>query len=194
MLGPGPWLAVAGVGALHGLNPATGWALLASRVARGPAGAPAWRALAAIAAGHAASITLVALLAAAGALGARSALPWLAGGLAVLAAAAHAATHLPSRVRRAAAGGGLALWSLAMGLANGAGMMLVPALVPLCVSGSPARAITATGSMALALAAVALHLAAMLATTALAAWAAARGWRGVRHALQPLQVRDRHAS
>ncbi len=71
-----------------------------------------------------------------------------------------------------------------MGLANGAGMMLVPAVIPLCVSGSPARAITATGSMALALAAVVLHLAAMLASMALAAWLAAHGWRGVRHALQ----------
>ena len=52
------------------------------------------------------------------------------------------------------------------------GMMLVPTLVPLCVAGSPAREITASGSVSLALAAVALHLAAM------AALAACRGWGG----------------
>jgi hypothetical protein len=58
-------------------------------------------------------------------------------------------------------------------------MMLVPALVPLCMSGSPAREITASGSMALALAAVALHMAAVLATTAAMAALARRGCRAV---------------
>jgi hypothetical protein len=65
-----------------------------------------------------------------------------------------------------------------MGMAQGAGMMLVPTLIPLCVAGSPAREITASGSMSLALAAVALHLAAMLAATCVAALAACRGWGG----------------
>ncbi|MGL1636498.1 hypothetical protein ACSTI0_00395, partial [Vibrio parahaemolyticus] len=64
---------------------------------------------------------------------------------------------------------GLALWSFSVASAHGSGLMLLPALLPLCLSGSPARAITASGSLALALAAVGLHLAAMLATTALAA-------------------------
>jgi hypothetical protein len=66
-----------------------------------------------------------------------------------------------------------------MGIAHGAGMMLVPALIPLCLSGSPAREITASGSMLLALAAVAVHMAAMLAVTAGMAAAAGAGWSGI---------------
>jgi hypothetical protein len=181
MPGPWPWLAVAGVGALHGLNPAMGWGLVAGRFARGAARPPAWRALAPIALGHAASVALVVALAASGTLAQRGLLPWLAGGLALFAAALHVATHLPPRVRRAAASAGLASWSLAMGLASGAGMMLVPTLVPLCVSGAPGREITASGSTALALAAVVLHLAAMLATAAVAARIAGWSWRALCH-------------
>jgi hypothetical protein len=48
---------------------------------------------------------------------------------------------------------------------HGAGLMLVPALIPLCLAGSPAREITASGSLLLALAAVGVHMAAMLAVT-----------------------------
>jgi hypothetical protein len=62
-----------------------------------------------------------------------------------------------------------------MATAHGAGMMLVPALVPLCLSSGPAREITASGSLALALAAVGLHTAAMLATTSLIATGVCRG-------------------
>ena len=171
-----PWLAVAGVGALHGLNPATGWAFVAAWGVRAGERAPAWRALVPIAAGHAASVALVAALATLGFVAQRGVLPWVAGGLAVFVAAVHVSGHLPRGLRHA----GLALWSFAMATAHGAGMMLVPALIPLCLSGSPAREITASGSMALALAAVALHLAAMLAVTAAMALGAGRGWAALR--------------
>ena len=147
------------------------------RVGRAPGErAPAWRALAPIAGGHAASVALVAGLAALGLVGQRGMLLWLSGGLAVFVAAVHVSGHLPQRLRHAAGQGGLALWSFTMGSAHGAGMMLVPALVPLCLSGSPAREITASGSMLLALAAVAVHMAAMLAVTAGVAALASRGW------------------
>ena len=175
MSGAWPWLAVAGVGALHGLNPATGWAFVAARRVRGGARASAWRALASIAMGHVASVALVAALAWLGLVAQRGVLPWLAGGLAVFVAAAHVSGHLPRPLHAATGEVGLTLWSLAMGTAHGAGMMLVPALIPLCVSGSPAREITASGSMLLALAAVALHLAAMLAATVTLALATSRG-------------------
>ena len=52
-----------------------------------------------------------------------------------------------------------------MGTAHGSGLMLLPALLPLCMTDGPARAISATGSLGLMLAAVALHLLAMLGTT-----------------------------
>jgi hypothetical protein len=170
--GAWPWLAVAGVGALHGLNPATGWAFVAAWGVRTGARTCAWRALAPVALGHAAAVGLIVALATLGLLAQRGLLPWLAGGGAVFAAAVHVARHLPQRTRHAAGRAGLALWSAAMGTAHGAGMMLVPALIPLCLSGTPAREITASGSIVLALAAVALHMAAMLATTAALATAA----------------------
>jgi hypothetical protein len=181
-----PWLAVAGVGALHGLNPATGWVFATAWGARAGAHAPAWRALAPIAAGHAASVALIAALAALGLVAERGVLPWLAGGLAVVTAAVHVSGHLTQRMRHAAGQAGLALWSFTMGTLHGAGMMLVPALIPLCLSGSPAREITASGSMLLALAAVAVHMAAMLAVTAGMAALAGRAWAGVRYSSKRL--------
>ena len=168
-----PWLAVAGLGALHGLNPAAGW-LFAACGARGGGG----RALLQIALGHLASVALVALaVPAAWQLGwAIDSAAMLGAGLALmLVLASH---HLAGRARGRSRGGGsaaaLTLWSLAMATAHGAGLILVPALVPLCASDTPAREITATGSMALALGAVAVHLAAMLVVTAvMARWARA---------------------
>ena len=53
-----PWLAVAGLGALHGLNPATGWILATASGLRSGDRRRALRALAPIAAGHAASVAL----------------------------------------------------------------------------------------------------------------------------------------
>ena len=73
-----------------------------------------------------------------------------------------------------------ALSSALMATAHGAGLMLVPALMPLCMSGLPAREITASGSLLLGLAAVIVHLAAMLLTAsgiACLLQAGARGWR-----------------
>ena len=54
-------------------------------------------------------------------------------------------------------------------------LMLVPALMPLCLADNPARAITASGSLLLALAAVAVHTAAMLVTTGAVASGVCRG-------------------
>jgi hypothetical protein len=194
MTGIWPWLAVAGAGALHGLNPATGWALLAASCLHADGRARAWRALAPIALGHLASIALVAALAALGWFALRGSLPWIAGGGALLAAAVHLSGHRPGRLHRVAGGAGLALWSLAQGLLHGAGMMLLPALLPLCVSASPAREVTASGSLALALAAVGLHLAAMLSVTAALAALAGRGWIALRQrTAQPLDARWRPA-
>jgi hypothetical protein len=67
------------------------------------------------------------------------------------------------------AGAGLALWSFLMSTAHGAGLMLVPALMPLCIADAPARDLSAFGSLALALAAVGVHTAAMIAVTGLIA-------------------------
>ena len=51
-----------------------------------------------------------------------------------------------------------------MSSAHGAGLMLVPVLLPLCLASSPSGQLTASGSLPVALAALAVHTAAMLAT------------------------------
>jgi len=176
MTGVWPWLAVAGAGALHGLNPASGWAFMATRGRARDGRTGAWRALAPVAIGHAASVLAIVALATLGLMAQRGVLPWLAGGLAALAAAVRLTGHLPRSLDAAAGQAGVALWSFTMGVAHGTGLMLVPALIPLCLSGSPAREITASGSLALALAAVALHLAALLGVAGAMAALARRGW------------------
>src|SRR5262249_28117062 len=70
---------------------------------------------------------------------------------------------------------GLLAWSFVMAGAHGAGLMLIPALLPLCTGPLP----QATGASALpALAALGLHTAAMLATIA-AISLAVYNWIGV---------------
>lgn len=158
-----PWLAVAGAGALHGLNPCAGWGLAALVGLRTRDARQALRALGPIALGHAASVAAVAVsVAALG--GSIDALAPLAG------MAALGAFILLWRQRR----GGIAAGAFAAATLQGSGLMLVPALVPLCLSASPAREITASGSLGLALAAVAAHMATMLAVTAALALSASR--------------------
>ena len=129
----GPWLLVAGVGALHGLNPATGWMLAAAWGARSRDRAQALRALVPIAAGHAASVALVAGAVVFGLAMDRFALQVLAGGLLAVAAVVHLSGRAPKVARAPAGHAGLALWSFMMSTAHGAGLMLVPALIPLCM-------------------------------------------------------------
>ena len=64
---------------------------------------------------------------------------------------------------------GLVLWSFLMATAHGAGLMILPAMIPLCLAVSPAAEITAGGLAFTALAAVAVHMAAMLAITGVVA-------------------------
>jgi len=180
-----PWLAVAGLGALHGLNPATGWMFAAAWGVQSRDRVQALRALAPIAAGHAASVALVAAAVALGLAMDRVVLQTVAGVLLALLVVV-AVYHLSGRkARRArtwascagcASHAGLALWSFMMSTAHGAGLMLVPALIPLCMADTPAREITATGSLTLALAAVGVHTAAMLAVTGLIACQVCRGF------------------
>ena len=171
-----PWLAVAGLGALHGLNPATGWMFAAAWGVRAHDRAQALRALMPIAVGHAASIALVAGAVALGLSMDRVVLQVLAGALLVALAVHHLLRRRAAKRVAAPAGhAGLALWSFMMSTAHGAGLMLVPALIPLCMGDGPAREIGASGSLMLALAAVAVHTMAMLAVTGLIATGVCRG-------------------
>ncbi|MDQ2733710.1 MAG: hypothetical protein M3Y55_01690, partial [Pseudomonadota bacterium] len=86
-------------------------------------------------------------------------------GLLVVVAAVHLWRRAAPRVRAPAGQAALALWSFMMSTAHGAGLMLVPALIPFCIGHASVRSITASGSLALALAAVGVHSAAMLLVT-----------------------------
>lgn len=180
-----PWLAVAGLGFFHGLSPANGWMFAAACGVRAGDGTQARRALLPIALGHAASVALVVSAVAQGMLVDGALVQGLAGALLVAAAAYRllrgAGRRTPMNApMRAPAGmqaghAGIALWACLMATVHGAGLMLVPALVPLCMSDTPAREIAASGSLVLALAAVGVHMMAMLATTGVIATAVCRG-------------------
>lgn len=163
-----PWLAVAGLGALHGLNPATGWMLAAAWGLRSGGTMRPLRALAPLAMGHAGSVALVAGALALGMSLDRTLIQVAAGALFAIVLLA----HLGGRLAAPAGNAGLALWSFMMSTAHGAGLMLAPALIPLCAG--PAATVSLSGALLPALAAVALHMAAMLAVTGLVAAGACR--------------------
>ena len=159
------WLSVAGVGALHGLNPATGWMFAAAWGVRSGDRRQVLRALVPIALGHALSVGLVAGAVASGLSMDRGAMQVVAGGLLAAVAVWHLSALKAKRAKVPTGHAGLALWSFLMSSAHGAGLMLVPALFSLCMTNTPAREITAPGSLLLAFAAVGLHTAAMLTVT-----------------------------
>ena len=168
-----PWLMLVGLGFYHGLNPAMGWLFAVALGLHRRRRAVVLASLAPIGLGHAVATALVAaLVVAAGAI-IDVRVVQIAGGVALIAWAGY---HLVygsrhrTRVGMQVGFAGLALWSFLMASAHGAGLMLVPALMPLCLSPEAAGVIGASGSGFAALAAVAVHSAAMLATTGLIAF------------------------
>jgi hypothetical protein len=170
-----PWLAVAGIGALHGLNPASGWIWAAAWGLRSRDRAQALRALLPIAVGHVVSVALVASAVVLGLSMDRSLLQLVAGGLLAAAVIAHMSGCLPKVAGAPAGHAGLALWSFMMSTAHGAGLMLVPALVPLCAGDASALEMTGSSPLMLALAALGVHTAAMLTVTGLISAGVCRG-------------------
>jgi hypothetical protein len=171
-----PWLVVVGMGALHGLNPASGWMLAAAWGLHARDRRQALRALLPLALGHVASIVLVAGAVALGLSMDRAALQAGAGALFAVAVLLHLSRRMPQAARAPAGHAGLVLWSFTMSTAHGAGLMLVPALIPLCTG-------TLNGSeppLLLALLAVGLHTAAMLAVAGVLASGACRGFTALR--------------
>jgi hypothetical protein len=175
-----PWLAVAGLGALHGLNPASGWIFVAAGGWRTGRRTRALRGLVPIALGHAASV--IAIAAAVPAALQRgfavdpSLLALLAGAVLLGLVVHHVVQYAAHEACSRGSDTQLALWSFAMTTAHGVGFMLVPSLVSFCGSGVPAREITSSGSMLMALAALGIHLGSMLAVMALMAAGAVRGF------------------
>jgi hypothetical protein len=175
--GSWPWLLLAGLGGFHGLNPAMGWLFaVALGLHRNSLGA-VLGALPPIALGHAVAIAAVAAVVVSTGFVVSPQPLRLAAGLLLLAAAAwHWFYGHRHRVRfgMTVGGLGLALWSGLMATAHGAGLMILPALMPLCLASGPSVPRTAGA----ALAAVGVHSGAMLAVTALIAVAVYR-WVGL---------------
>lgn len=169
-----PWLVVAGLGAFHGINPAMGWLFAVALGLHRGSGRVVAVALLPIALGHALAVLVavgVFLL-----LGLVVELHWLrrlAGLVLIGWAASHWWRGSRHRVRFGMTVGwlGLAAWSFLMATAHGAGLMLIPALVPICFTGDTlALGDPFAASTGLALLAVLLHAAAMLTVTAATAF------------------------
>lgn len=175
-----PWLALAGLGAFHGLNPAMGWLFAVALGLHRHSRAVVLGALAPIAFGHALSIALVvAAVLLLGFVVDQTLLRRAAGALLLGWAAYHALYGSRHRVRfgMTVSYAGLAAWSFLMASAHGAGLMLIPVVLPLCLAASPSGELGAE-ALPIALAAVAVHSLAMLAVTGAIALVV-YGWLGV---------------
>jgi hypothetical protein len=168
-----PWLTFAGLGMFHGLNPAMGWLFAVALGLHRHGRRTVQLALLPIAAGHAVSIWLVAAsVLVMGMVVNTVAIRLIAGAVLIVWAAYHWLYGHRHRVRVGMTVGvmGLAVWSFLMATAHGAGLMLVPALMPLCamptIGGGSA---IGGGALMISLGAVAVHTLAMLAVTGVVA-------------------------
>jgi len=164
-----PWLALAGLGLFHGINPAMGWLFAVALGLHRRSRRVVVVSLVPIALGHAAAVAAV--LVAALALGLvfnHVVLSRLAAIVLLTWAAWHALYGHRQRVRVGMQTGlaGLVLWSFLMASAHGAGLMVIPVVLPLCASAAPASDTTAATALPYALAALAVHTAAMLVAIA----------------------------
>ena len=161
------WLALAGLGAFHGLNPAMGWLFAVALGLHRQSRAAVYLSLVPIGLGHALSVSSVsAAFVLAGLVASPRTLAVAAGNLLVAWAAYHWRWGHRHRVRfgMQASLAGLALWSFLMASAHGAGLMLWPVLMPLCFPAQPGG--SETGPLEPALTGVAVHAAAMVVVTA----------------------------
>lgn len=163
------WGAVIGIGVYHGLNPGMGWPLAVSAALMERRRSALFRALAALAAGHFASMVLVLVPFSALAALVRwereirlgAALIVIGMGLFLLIDRRH--PRILSRVPPSR----LALWSFLAALAHGAGLMLVPLYLGIGRIGAPdgghgAAASLVAGNAGTALLVAGVHTAAMI--------------------------------
>lgn len=151
----------------------------------------------ALVAGHLVAVALVAAAAVAGLSPDRPALQGLACVLLVAAVTVAVRGRVPTKAR-AAKHAGLGLWSFVAATSHGAGLALVPALMPLCAG----KGSMLEGPLLPALAAAGIHMAVMVAVSGGAVLLACRGWRfvlGLQRAANPVErqqaehVADGHA-
>jgi hypothetical protein len=169
----GPLLALVGLGAFHGVNPAMGWLFAVALGLHRRSRSVVLQSLVPIALGHALAVALVALpVVALDRVVPQRAISVASGVVLIAWAVYHHFYGSRHRVRVGMRTGmaGLALWSFLMASAHGAGLMLVPILLPLGqVESAHGHHVTdhplPSGSLAVAVAAVGVHTVAMLAVT-----------------------------
>jgi hypothetical protein len=158
-----PWLALAGLGAFHGLNPAMGWLFAVALGLHRHNRRVVWLSPLPIALGHALSIAIVAgaFLWAGLAIDPR-AVRICAGLLLIGWALYHWRYGHRHRVRVGMRTGmaALAVWSFLMATTHGAGLMLWPVLMPLCFPAASEPAMS--GPLPTALLGIGVHTLAML--------------------------------
>jgi hypothetical protein len=170
--GVSPWLVLIGLGAFHGLNPAMGWLFAVALGLYRQSRSVVLISLIPIALGHAASIAVVvyAVMGLGAAIDQRSFR--IASGVLLIAwGLYHLAYGHRHRLRIGLSTGlaGLFAWSFVMATAHGAGMMLIPVLMPLAQAGEHAHHMPITHSLWVGSLAVLVHSLAMLVTTGIVA-------------------------
>ena len=163
-----PWLVLIGLGAFHGLNPAMGWLFAVALGLYRGSRSVVLVSLIPIALGHAAAIAVVvyAVIGLGMAIDQNS-FRIVAGLLLIAWGIYHVLYGHRHRLRIGLRTGlaGLAVWSFTMATIHGAGMMLIPVLMPLAQGGEHAHHMQATTSLGVAALAVLVHSLAMLLTT-----------------------------
>jgi hypothetical protein len=176
------WLALAGLGAVHGVNPGMGWLFAVALGLQEGRACAVWRALSPLALGH--GLAIGAAILAAFALGQvvpAEALRWIVGGALVTLGGSRLVRHRHPRYGGMQVGfRELTAWSFLMASAHGAGLMLLPLVVGAAGGAAPPHAkhllaaslvpgLPASGPVALGLQATALHTAGYLLVTGLIA-------------------------
>ncbi len=123
-----PWLALAGLGALHGINPGMGWLFAVALGLQEGKGRAVWRALPPLALGHALAIALAVLVAAAvGGLVPVEPLKWAVAAVLLAFGVYRLVRHSHPRYGGMKVGPRqLTFWSFLMATAHGAGLMILP--------------------------------------------------------------------
>jgi hypothetical protein len=168
------WAAIFGSGVFHGINPAMGWLFATALGLQRGSRAALLMALPPLALGHAVSVLVVTSSALAlSVLANATALRLGMGAVLIGWAVWH---HVYGHRHRAQVGMtagfvGLTLWSALTATLHGAGLMLIPALMPLCGAAASAKGAFA-GAMGPVAAATLVHTAVASATSAVIAFAA----------------------
>jgi hypothetical protein len=167
------WQAMVVLGAYHGINPGMGWLFAVALGMQQGSARGVWRALPPIALGHAGAVAVVLAVAVA----ARLVVPLAALNVLVAGALMSMGLYRLWRHRHPRAGGmqvgfrDLAAWSFLMASAHGAGLMVLPFVLPTAATVAAFHTHPVGAAAAnVAAAAVALHTAAYFTVMVLAAW------------------------